>query len=83
MCREFSSVTHGEFEMSLMEELNYLSGLQIKQMEDDTFISQTKYGVKLLKKYDMKNFKTISTPMISDTLIDKDENEVEIEIAKY
>ena len=30
MCEEFASCMHNEFEMSLMEELNFFLGLQIK-----------------------------------------------------
>lgn len=30
LCREFESLMQGEFEMSLMEELTYFLGLQIK-----------------------------------------------------
>jgi hypothetical protein len=31
-----------KFEMSMMGELNYFLGFQVKQLKDDTFISQTK-----------------------------------------
>ena len=39
----------GEFEVSLMGELNYFIGLQVKQTKDETFISQTKYIKKIIK----------------------------------
>ncbi|GJU48993.1 retrovirus-related pol polyprotein from transposon TNT 1-94 [Tanacetum coccineum] len=35
MCDEFAKIMHDEFEMSMMGELNFFLGLQIKQMEDD------------------------------------------------
>jgi len=41
MCEEF--VVEGEFEMSMMVELTYILGLQAKQLEQGTFLSQTKY----------------------------------------
>ena len=34
LCKEFESCTQHEFEMSMMGELNYFLGLQIKQMSD-------------------------------------------------
>ncbi|GJS35675.1 retrovirus-related pol polyprotein from transposon TNT 1-94 [Tanacetum coccineum] len=34
MCDEFAKIMHDEFEMSMMGELNFFLGLQIKQMED-------------------------------------------------
>ncbi|GJT46271.1 copia protein [Tanacetum coccineum] len=36
MCDEFAKIMHDEFEMSMMGELNFFLGLQIKQMEDGT-----------------------------------------------
>lgn len=63
----------GEFEISLMEELKYFLGLQIKQTKSSTFISKEKYYFELLKKYDIKGSKSISTPITSNLLKDKDE----------
>jgi hypothetical protein len=40
-CEEFSRVMTQTFEMSMMGELNYFLGFQVKQLKDDTFISQT------------------------------------------
>jgi hypothetical protein len=51
------------FEISIMGELKYFLGFQIKQLKDDTFISQTKYTYDLLKKFGMKKAKHIKTPM--------------------
>jgi hypothetical protein len=41
--------------MSMMGELNYFLGFQVKQLKDDTFISQTKYTQDLLKRFGMKD----------------------------
>ncbi|GJS90258.1 retrovirus-related pol polyprotein from transposon TNT 1-94 [Tanacetum coccineum] len=46
MCDEFAKIMHDEFEMSMMGELNFFLGLQIKQMEDDEeceSVDSTKY----------------------------------------
>ena len=51
------------FEMSMMGELKFFLGFQIKQVKDGTFISQTKYTHDMLKKFDMVNAKPIKTPM--------------------
>lgn len=48
LVKEFSKFMQGEFEMSLMEELNYFLGLQIKQLDKDIFVYQTKYCNDLL-----------------------------------
>jgi hypothetical protein len=47
----------------MMGELRYFLGFQIKQLQDDTFISQTKYIQDILKKFGMKDAKSIKTTM--------------------
>ena len=42
LCEEFASSMSQEFEMSLMGELSFILGLQIKQTESGIFISQGK-----------------------------------------
>jgi len=43
LCQEFVSAMQGEFEMSMMGELNFFLGLQVKQMEHRTFLCQSKF----------------------------------------
>jgi hypothetical protein len=38
-CEEFEKMMANEFEMSMIRELSYFLGLQIKQMNNDTFVS--------------------------------------------
>lgn len=83
LCREFVSLMQGEFEMSLMGELTYFLGFQIKQGEEGNFISQTNYCLDLLKKFEMKDSKTISTPIASNVLIDKDERGLNFDGTRY
>ena len=40
-----------EFEMSMMEELTFFLGLQIKQEDDEILINQTKYIREVIKKF--------------------------------
>ena len=44
MVEHFVTQMKSEFEMSLVEELNYFLGRQVKQMEDSMFVSQIKYA---------------------------------------
>jgi hypothetical protein len=62
-CEEFSRIMVQEFEMSMMGELNYFLGFQIKQLQEGTFISQTKYAQDILMKFGIKDAKPIKTPM--------------------
>ena len=56
----------------MMGELKYFLGFQIKQLQEGTFISQTKYIQDILKKFGMKNGKPIKTPMGTNGHLDLD-----------
>ena len=61
-----------EFEMSMIGELSYFLGLQIKQLKNGTFVSQGKYIKDMIKKFDMSESKAISTPMGTNGNLDND-----------
>jgi hypothetical protein len=71
-CEEFSRIMIQKFEMSMMGELKYFLGFQIKQLQEGTFISQTKYIQDILKKFGMKDGKPIKTPMGTNGHLDLD-----------
>jgi hypothetical protein len=52
-----------EFEMSIIRELSYFLGLQIKQIKNDTFVSQGKYIKDMIKKFGLQDAKPMSTPI--------------------
>jgi hypothetical protein len=62
-CEEFSRIMIQKFEMSMMGELKYFLGFQVEQLQEGTFISQTKYIQGILNKFGMKDVKPIKTPM--------------------
>jgi len=73
LCKEFESCMKNEFEMSMMGELNYFIGLQIKQRSDEIFINQAKYTRELIKRFRLEDTKLSKTPMATTTKLDKDE----------
>ncbi|GJZ09833.1 retrovirus-related pol polyprotein from transposon TNT 1-94 [Tanacetum coccineum] len=73
----------GMFEMSMMGELNFFLGLQIKQMEDGIFFNQSKYIKEMLKKFGLEESKPMKTPMSSDTKLTKDEECESVDSTKY
>ncbi|GJZ23816.1 retrovirus-related pol polyprotein from transposon TNT 1-94 [Tanacetum coccineum] len=83
MCDEFAKIMHDEFEMSMMGELNFFLGLQIKQMEDGIFFNQYKYIKEMLKKFSLEDSKPMKTPMSSDTKLTKDEECESVDSTKY
>ncbi|GJS35275.1 retrovirus-related pol polyprotein from transposon TNT 1-94 [Tanacetum coccineum] len=73
MYDEFAKIMHEELEMSMMDELNFFLGVQIKLMEDGIFLNQSKYIKEMLKKFGLEDSKPMKTPMSSDTKLTKDE----------
>ena len=61
-----------EFEMSMIGELSYFLGLEIKQMKNGTFVTQGKYIKDMLKKFGMDDSKVISTSMGTSGSLDSD-----------
>jgi hypothetical protein len=59
-------------DMSIMGELTYFLGFQVKQLKEGIFISQTKYTQDLLKTFGMKDAKPITTPMGTNIHFDLD-----------
>jgi hypothetical protein len=51
--------------MSMMRELTFLLGIQVKQTKQGTFVHQVKYTKNLMKKFNMAELKSVSTPMSS------------------
>ncbi|KAI0522554.1 hypothetical protein KFK09_004934 [Dendrobium nobile] len=83
LCDEFSKIMSREFEMSMMGELSYFLGFNIKQLDDGTFLNQTKYIKDILKKYEMDKAKLINTPMTSSVPLDKDPSGKSVYQKKY
>ena len=72
-----------EFEMSMVRELMFFLGLQIKQLKYGIFVSEGKYISELLKKYKMDNAKQASTPMASSTKLDQDLDGKPVNVKTY
>jgi hypothetical protein len=71
-CEGFSRIMIQKFEMSMMGQLKYFLGFQVKQLQGGTFISQTKYIQDILTKFGMKDAKPIKTPMGTNGHLDLD-----------
>ena len=83
LCEEFSKCMHSEFEISMMGELNFFLGLQIKQLKERTFINQAKYIRDLLKRFNMEEAKTMKTSMSSSIKLDKNKKGKPIDSTMY
>ncbi|WRX26838.1 Reverse transcriptase [Theobroma cacao] len=83
LCKNFAKEMQGEFDMSMMGELKYFLGLQIKQCEKGIFINQERYTQDMLKRFDMLKLKSIYTPMSPSTRLDLDEKGKDVDQKLY
>jgi hypothetical protein len=72
-----------EFQMSMMGELTFFLGIQVKQMKENIFIRQAKYTKDLTKKFNMAELKPMSTPMSPTAVLDPDKNGEAIDQREY
>ncbi|KAI3697733.1 hypothetical protein L6452_30830 [Arctium lappa] len=75
LCTRFAERMKKEYKMSMMGELTYFLGLQIKQSDKGTFISQGKYVKDMLKKFDLTQTSAMKTPMAPPLTLNKDPSE--------
>src|SRR4030066_1891003 len=83
MVELFVKQMQSEFEMSLVGELTYFLGLQIKQMEDTIFISQSKYAKNIIRKFGMENAGHKRTLAATHLKLTKDEKGVAVDQSLY
>jgi hypothetical protein len=72
-----------EFEMSMMGELQFFLGLQIKQSKERTSVHQAKYTKDIVRKFKMENSKAMATPMSTTTALDADEEGEHVDQKEY
>jgi len=76
-------VMQGEFEMSMMGELSFFLGLQVKQSKEGILICQSKYCKDILKKFEMEACKATTTPMSTNCYLEPDEAGPEVNQTMY
>ncbi|GJT40762.1 putative ribonuclease H-like domain-containing protein [Tanacetum coccineum] len=82
-CDEFEVLMKGEFEMSVMGELTFFLGLQVKQQPDGIFISQDKYVQDMLRRFDMESVRPATTPYEAAKSKSKDEPDDAVNVHLY
>ena len=63
LCINFSKLMQSKYQMSMMGELTFFLGLQVKQCKTGIFISQEKYTKDLLKKFKFDQCSSMKTPI--------------------
>ena len=72
-----------EIEMSMIRELNYFLGLQIKQKSYGIFVNQAKYTREFIKKFQLEDAKISKTLTAITTKLDKDKQGKNVDIKLY
>lgn len=83
LCRRFSKLMSEKYNMSMMGDLTYFFGLQVKQSSNGIFINQGKYVKDLLKKFDMNSSSSMKTPMAPPANLDADLTGKPVDITNY
>ena len=69
--------------MSMMGELTYFLGLQVKQSDKGIFISQGKYVNYMLKKFELTSSSAMKTPMARPLTLEKNSNGKSVNVTLY
>nr|GEY84305.1 uncharacterized mitochondrial protein AtMg00810-like [Tanacetum cinerariifolium] len=83
LCKAFEKLMKDKFQMSLMGELTFFLGLQVKQKDDGIFISQDKYVVEILRKFGLTDGKSASTPIDTEKPLLKDPDDEDVDVHIY
>jgi hypothetical protein len=80
---EFAEEMKQEFEMSLIGELTYFLGMQVKQTSEGIFISQAKFAKDLVKRFGLDGKSHARTPMSTNVKISADLTSKEVNPTLY
>jgi hypothetical protein len=70
----FQEMMENVFQMSMVGELTFFLGIQVKQTKEGIFIHQAKYTKDLIKKFNMAELKPMPTLMSMAAMLDPDKN---------
>nr|GFA12198.1 putative ribonuclease H-like domain-containing protein [Tanacetum cinerariifolium] len=83
LCKSFEKLMKDKFQMSSMGELTFFLGLQVKQKDDEIFISQDKYVSKILRKFGFTDVKSASTTIETEKPLLKDPDGEDVDVHIY
>jgi hypothetical protein len=80
---EFAEEMKQEFEMSMIGELTYFLGMQVKQTSEGIFVSQAKYAKDLVKRFGLDRKNHACTPMSTNVKISDDLTSKQVDPTLY
>jgi hypothetical protein len=72
-----------KFEMSMLGELEFFLGFEVKQLKGGTFVNQAKYTQDMLKRFEMIGVNSAKTPMSTKVNLDLNPNGKEVDQKFY
>nr|GEX08221.1 hypothetical protein [Tanacetum cinerariifolium] len=69
--------------MSMMGKMSFFLGLQISQCPRGIVLNQSKYALKIIKKYDMETSDQVDTPMVEKSKLAKDPQRKAVDATRY
>ncbi|GJR35723.1 retrovirus-related pol polyprotein from transposon TNT 1-94 [Tanacetum coccineum] len=82
-CDKFAKLMSKHFKMSMMGQISFFLGLQISQSPRGIFINQSKYALKMLKKYGLDQYDAVDIPMVGKSKLDEDLNGTLVDPTRY
>nr|GFA62574.1 uncharacterized mitochondrial protein AtMg00810-like [Tanacetum cinerariifolium] len=82
LCKYFEKLMKDKFQISLMDELTFFLGLQVKQNKDG-IISQDKYVAEILRTFGLTEGKSASTPIDTEKPLLKDPDGEDVDVHTY
>nr|GEY22649.1 ribonuclease H-like domain-containing protein [Tanacetum cinerariifolium] len=82
LCIAFEKLMKDKFHMSLMRELTFFLGLQVKKKDNGIFISQDKYVAKI-RKFGLTDGKLATTPIDTEKPLLKDPDGEDVDVHIY
>nr|GEZ19667.1 copia protein [Tanacetum cinerariifolium] len=83
LCKAFKKLMKDKFQMSSMGERTFFLGLQVKQKDNEIFISQDKYVAEILRKFGLADGKSASTPIDTEKPLLKDPDGEDVDVHIY
>ncbi|XP_031258739.1 uncharacterized protein LOC116116829 [Pistacia vera] len=72
-----------EFEMTDLGEMTYFLGMEINQSADGIFVCQRKYANEILKKFNMENCNPVSTPLVQNQKLCREDGASKVDESMY
>ena len=79
----FADEMNAMFEMSMVGELTYFLGLQVKQTDLGIYINQAKYARNLVKRFGLDNAAHAKTPMAANAKLTNDSSSESVDVTLY